>query len=117
MSIAALLLAALSLASPEDWRPVEGLDGIGAKFWVDMDSVRLEEGITHFRTRVMIPNFDGFAYVDSVANCTAKTAEMRRLELRRGVTVVKTESYAPGERTQSIDDAQGLILQALICKP
>jgi len=116
--IALLLSAALSLAPAwaEDWRAVEGLDEIEAKFWVDMDSVRVDAGITHFRTRVLVPDFAGFAYVDSIADCAKKTVEMRHMDLIQDGKVVKTEDFAPGTQEQSLDDEQGVILQKLICK-
>jgi hypothetical protein len=115
--IAFLLSAALTLAPAlEDWRAVEGVTVADAKFWVDMDSIRVEGAKTHFRTRVVLPNFPGFAYVDSVADCAAKTAEMRHLELVRDGKVVKTQDFEPGSRSKTIDDDQGRVLQALICK-
>jgi hypothetical protein len=112
---AALLLPGVALAA-EDWRAVEGLDGVPGSFWIDMDSVRVESGITHFRTRVKIEQFEGFAYVDSIADCAGKTAEMRRMELIRDGTVVKAEDYPAGSRTKSLDDAEGAILMKMICK-
>lgn len=117
--IAALLAsAALSFATApaEDWRAVEGVDDIEAKFWLDMDSIRLEGAITHFRIRVAIDSFQGFVYVDSVANCAAKTAEMRHMDMMKDGKVVKSEDFAPGTQEQSLEDEQGLILQKLICK-
>lgn len=114
--IALILSAALSLAPPQDWRAVEGIDDIAAKFWVDMDSVRKAGALTHFRTRVLLPNFAGFAFVDSIADCARKTVEMRHLEMVQDGKVVKTQDFEPGSQEQSLEDEQGLILQALICE-
>lgn len=123
MKPAALLLTAAALlsfalpAAAQDWRAVDGLDDIEAKFWVDMDSIRVEAGITHFRTRILIPTFAGFAYADSVADCKAKTVEMRKVDLVQDGKVVKTQTFEPGTQQQSLEDEEGLILQPLICKP
>lgn len=114
---AALSVAApLALAPIEDWRAVDGVDDVDAKFWIDMDSIKLDGAITHFRLRVVVPNFDGFAYVDSVANCGAKTVEMRHMDLKQGDKIVKSEDFAPGTQEQSLEDEQGLIIKALVCK-
>ena len=94
---------------------VVAVESVGAQFWVDMDSIQVENGITRFRTRVLAPNTPGYAYADSVADCAAKTAEMRHLEIVRDGKVVGSKDFEPGSGVQSLDDEQGKALSVLIC--
>ncbi|WP_066800191.1 hypothetical protein [Sphingomonas soli] len=117
--IAAFLASAalaLSSAPAEDWRAVEGVGDAGAQFWIDMDSIRLEGAITHFRIRFSMPNVEGLLYVDSAADCAGKTVEIRHVRRIKDGQTVASEDIPPGTQPQSLEDEQGLILQKLICK-
>ena len=113
--LAAFALFSAAPAAAENWHEVTGVD-VEAKFWIDLDSIRTEASITHFRTRVLIGDFKGFAFVDSVADCAGKTVEMRHVDLIQDGKILSSKDFEPGSSVQSLEDEQGLIVQALVCK-
>ena len=119
MSVAAAFLALATLAAapapaPEDWRSIS-TDGDKAVL-VDMANIRNEGALRVLRLKLVDPDAPGDAFTEAALGCTAKSFEIRRIDLVKDGKTIKTETFEAGHRpTHPLDDGPGTALLKLVC--